>query len=132
MLIPTPPKYVKRHRPLKKKVQFGPPPAALTLVEASFATDDYVSVRLTFDRAVDAGALNGAQITVGIAEYGYLYNATGTVYVIDPATIDIILVQIGGYEGEADELNATALSGIVAVDDGGTWAGIANAELPIG
>jgi len=132
MLIPTPPKYVKRHRPLKKKVQFGPPPAALTLVEASYGVDEDIRLRLTFDRAIDAAGIVGTQITVGIQEYGYLYNATGMVIVIDPATIDIVLVQIGGFEGEADELNATALSGIVAVDDGGTWAGIANAELPIG
>ena len=103
---------------------------ALTLVEGSFATDDYVSVRLTFDRAVDASGLDGTQITLGVQEFGYLYNATGAVVVLDPATIEITCVQIGGFEGEESVLNATALSGIVAVDDGGAWAGANDLPLP--
>jgi len=126
-----PPPIPFRGRKLHRAQGTAPaPPAALVLVEASYGVDEDIRLRLTFDRPIDSAGINGTQITVGIAEYGYLYNATGTVYVIDPATIDIILVQIGGYEGEADELSATALSGIVAYDDGGTWAGVTDLALP--
>ena len=130
MLTPVPPIYRKRRGRAKASGANPTPPLALTLVEASFATDDYVSVRLTFDRAVDATGIDGTQITLGVNEFGYLYNATGAVVVLDPQTIEITCVQIGGFEGEQSVLNATALSGIVAVDDGGAWAGVNDLALP--
>ena len=120
-----------RHRRKRRALASQPPPpVALTLLEASYGIDEDIRLRLTFDRAIDASGIVGTQITVGIQEYGYLYNATGLVIEIDPATIDIILVQIGGFEGEHDELNATAGSGIVADNDGGTWAGVSGLALP--
>jgi len=115
----------------RRHVQFGASPVeALTLVEASYGVDEDIRLRLAFDRAIDASGIVGTQITVGIQEYGYLYNATGLVITIDPATIDIVLMQIGGFEGEHDELNASASSGIVADNDSGTWAGVTDLALP--
>jgi hypothetical protein len=106
------------------------PPAALTLVESSWAVDEDVRLRLTFDRAIDASGLDGAQITVGIADLGILWKATGLVIAIDPATIDVILVVFSGWMEPSTLLNASALSGIVAIDDGGTWAGVTDLALP--
>jgi hypothetical protein len=134
MLIFPPPKKFPRRRlvgkPSRRPSPPTPPPVALTLVEGSFATDDYVSVRLTFDRAIDASGLVGTAITLGVQEFGYLYNATGAVVMLDPNTIEITCVQIGGFEGEQSLLNATSATGIAAVDDGGTWAGVTDLALP--
>ena len=129
-MLSIPPAIYKKRRGQSKKPKKAPPaPVGLTLVEASFATDDYVSVRLTFDRAVDASGIDGTQITLGVNEFGYLYNATGAVVVLDPQTIEITCVQIGGWEGD-NILNATSGTGIVAVDDGGTWDGVMDLALP--
>ena len=46
-----------------RKAPPAPPPAALTLVSASFDLDDF-SVLLAFDRAVDAAGLDPAAITL--------------------------------------------------------------------
>jgi len=116
----------------KRKVQFGPPPTpplALQLVEASFDTADGVYLRLTFDRAIDASGLNGSAIQLGVNEFGYLYNATGGFEMYAPEIINILMVQTGGWEG-GDVMNATGATGIVAVDDGGVWAGVSDLALP--
>jgi hypothetical protein len=128
MLIPLPPKSHRRRVRLKATAA-NPPPTALTLVEASFDTVDGVYLRLTFDRAIDASGLNGSAIQLGVNEFGYLYDATGPFEMYAPETINILMVQIGGYEGD-DILNATSASGIVAVDDGGAWAGVTDITLP--
>ena len=53
---------------------------------------------------------------------------TGTV--LNPATIQIFLEQIGSPTMSDVELWATAASGIVATNDGGTWAGVTALVLP--
>ena len=40
------------------------------------------------------------------------------------------LVEVGPYAGFGHRLTASAATGIVAVDDGGTWAGIVDQSLP--
>jgi len=99
------------------------------LVAASFDTADGVYLRLTFDRAIDASALVGTAITLGVNEFGYLYDATGPFEMYAPEIVNILMVQIGGYEGE-DILNATSATGIVAADDGSPWAGVNDLALP--
>jgi hypothetical protein len=132
MLIRTPPKYVKRHRPLKKKPQFGPPPAVLTLVEASYSTDDGALVRLKFDRAIDIAGIDEGQIGVrdGLFLHQQLVGNAGGVVVIDPQTIDVYLTATGAYAGADQLLTATGATGIVAVDDGAAWAGVSDLALP--
>jgi hypothetical protein len=90
-----------------------------------------VSVSLTFDRPIDIAALAGAQITVDDgAVAGILYAATGVATLTGPQTVRIELVEVGVSGDPGTRLTASAASGIVAVDDGGTWGGVADLSLP--
>jgi hypothetical protein len=126
LLIPTIPFIGKRRKPQT------PPPAALTLVEASYSTDDGALVRLKFDRAIDIAGIDESQIGVkdGLSLHQQLVGNAGGVVVIDPQTIDVYLVASGAYAGADQLLTATGATGIVAVDDGGTWAGVSDLALP--
>jgi hypothetical protein len=88
------------------------------------------SVTLAFDRAVDASAYDPAAITVqdGVYAGGLFVGSAATV--INPTTIQVFLEQIGSPTVPDVELSATALTGIVATDDGGAWAGVTNLVLP--
>ena len=102
---------------------------ALNLVAATY--EEVVSVSLTFDRPIDIAALSGGQITVDDgAVAGILYAATGVATLTDPQTVRIELIEVGVSTGPGTRLTASAASGIVAVDDGGTWAGASDVELP--
>jgi hypothetical protein len=106
------------------------PPAALTLVSATYDIETE-SVILAFDRAVDAAAYDPAAITVQDGVYaGGLFVGSGPATVINPTTIQVFLEQIGSPTVSDVELSATAATGIVATDDGGTWAGVTNVVLP--
>jgi hypothetical protein len=50
--------------------------------------------------------------------------------VVDPKTVQVDLANVDTYPGEDDELFADADNGIVAVDDGRTWAGTSGTGLP--
>ena len=50
--------------------------------------------------------------------------ANGPVTVISPTTIQIALTHDGNISTATLLLDATSATGIVAVDDGGTWAGV--------
>jgi hypothetical protein len=107
-----------------------PPPVALALVSATYDIDDG-SVVLTFDRAVDAAELDASAITVDDGVYqGGFFVGSGPATVVNPTTIKIFLEVIGGPTVSDVELSATGASGIVAVDDGGTWAGVTGLVLP--
>jgi hypothetical protein len=103
---------------------------SLVLVSATYDIETE-SVVLAFDRAVDAAAYDPAQITVQDGIYaGGLFGGSGPASVINPTTIEVSLEQIGSPTVPDVELSATALTGIVAVEDGGTWAGVTNLVLP--
>jgi len=107
-----------------------PPPAALTLVAATYDIETE-SVVLTFDRAVDASAYDPAAITVQDGVYaGGSFVGSGPATVVSPTTIQVFLEQIGSPTVSDVELSATAATGIVAVDDGGTWGGVTALVLP--
>ena|SRR5690242_4642053 len=119
-----------RQRPAGAKEQVTPPPLALTLVSATYDTDDF-SVALVFDRAVDASGLNAAAITVDDGVYAAgSFVGSGPATVVNPTTIKVFLEEVGGPTVPDVELTATGASGIVAVDDGGTWAGVTGLVLP--
>jgi len=123
MLIPTFKKY--RKRPPRTRGTSSAAPPGLTLVSAAYDGGDS-SVILTFDRAVDISAFDGSAISLvsGTTLFG------GTTAALDgDAIVEITLVPIGSASGPL-RLSATASSGIVAVDDGGTWAGCSDMGLP--
>jgi hypothetical protein len=60
---------------------------------------------------------------------GWRYVGTGVASLPGPASVVIALAEDGSAEGPT-ALTATAATGIVAADDGGTWAGVGGLELP--
>ena len=107
-----------------------PPPLALTLVSATYDIETE-SVVLAFDRAVDASAYDPAAITVQDGEFAAgLFVGSGPAEVVNPTTIQVFLEQIGSPTVSDVELSATAATGIVATDDGGTWGGVTGLVLP--
>jgi hypothetical protein len=123
MLINPPPLY--RKRPGRVKQQ-----APLVLTGASYNSSGLYIV-LQFDRAVNSAGLNGTQIRVDDQPDGSWYLATGTVIVVGPNSIRVLLTLGGSTSGSADLLNAGAGNGIVAANDGGAWAGVTNFALSV-
>ena len=105
-------------------------PVALTLVGAELVIgDDDVSLRLTFDRAVNAAGMDASQITAeDTGGTGWSYVGTGAGSVEGDAVI-VPLAQNGSASGP-ERMSATAMTGIVAADDGGTWSGVTDLGLP--
>jgi hypothetical protein len=129
MLTPSVPRFQKRYMPPKGRTAEAPP-LALTLVSASYDSDDF-SVTLAFDRAVDASGLDAAAVTVDDGEFAAgRFVGSGPATVINPTTIKVFLEEVGGPTVPDVELSATAARGIVGVDDGGTWAGVTGLVLP--
>jgi hypothetical protein len=113
----------------KRRLNETAAPAALTLVGAWF--DDTGFLTLAFDRAIDISAMDGDAMVVNapiVTENEYV--ATGPAVLEDPATVRISVVEIGPASGDAVVLTAGADNGIVAVEDGAAWAGVAELELP--
>jgi hypothetical protein len=102
-------------------------PLALQSVEY-FAGE---SITLQFDRAIDVSHFDGSQVTImdaGATQMTYL--ASNSTTQPDPTQVTLTLVAQGPYTGDTNLMDATALTGIVAVDDGGTWPGVT--DYPIG
>ena len=129
--IPT---FIPR-KPIRYRQKAGGPkeqaaPVALTLVSATYDVDTQ-SVTLTFDRAVNVAAFAPTAVTLQDGIYtGGSFVGSGPATVINPTTIQVFLEQIGSPTVSDVELSATASTGIVAADDGGTWAGVTNVVLP--
>lgn len=86
---------------------------------------------MAFDRAVDVSAFDGSQLTVDDEPNGNRYDGAGGAFTLTPTVIEVGLVAIGtSGPGPQALLDATALTGIVAQDDGGTWAGVTGLVLP--
>src|SRR4051812_8121082 len=129
MLI-IPPLPSRRHR--KGGPSAPPPVAALVLAAAALIVDseNNVFVRLTFDRAIDVGGLDAAQVTVDDESgAGWAYAGTGVASTPDASSV-IIALAITVPASGVTRLNATNATGIVAVDDGGTWGGATDLGLP--
>ncbi len=104
-------------------------PAALTLIAATY--QDSTAIVLTFDRAIDISGLVGNQIVVDDgAITGVRWEANGAATLVNPATVEIGLVDFASAAGPTTVLNAGPGNGIVATDDGGTWGGVTDVELP--
>ena len=130
-MLSTPPFRKHRGHPVRRGQESPPaPPVALTLASASYDTDEF-SVTLVFDRAVDAAGLDPAAITLQDGEFAVgSFVGSGPATPVNPTTIKVFLEEIGGPTASDVELTATASTGIVAVDDGGTWGGVTGLVLP--
>src|SRR5689334_15469423 len=130
MLTPVIPKFRKRRGRVKPARQAPPtPPAPLTLVSAHYGAGDWL--RLQFDRNINIDDVDGSQIIVDDdAETGDRFDCTAGAELIGPATVQFSLNRIGSASESGEHLTASATSGIVAVNDGGTWAGVSDLALP--
>ena len=107
-----------------------PPPQTLVLMSAYYDENEAI-LTLAFDRAVDASGLAAAQITVTDGSFNsHTYAGSGPAAIVSPTTIQITLAITGAAAAGPVTMDASAASGIVAVDDGGTWAGVSELGLP--
>ena len=103
---------------------------ALVLVAATYDVG-IPSVTLTFDRAINIGAFNGASVVVDDqADSGNQYQGTGGAIHAGPTGIEIVLADPTPASGSGTTLTVTGANGIVASGDGGTWAGVTALALP--
>jgi hypothetical protein len=87
---------------------------------------------LVFDRAIDASGFVAGQVIVADGSFlDVRYGGVGPATVEGPARISVALEYLApAPPAPAVTLTASALTGLVAVDDGGTWAGVNELELP--
>jgi hypothetical protein len=129
MVVQKVPKFHKPHARTKWKPPAPTPPPGVALVLISADYHSGIDVVLSFDRAIDVSAFDPSQITM-VDVFPHKTFTGGSTSIIDPLTVRIWLVETGPYGGSAHTLTATAATGIVAVDDGGTWAGVTDLNLP--
>ena len=134
MLTNTPPKFVKRKKPLKSKDGATPtPPPVLgpVLVAASYGPNVGPTLILTFDRAINIDDFNGGAIFVSDGQFNFTrYNAGGTVSLDNPTTLRVTLAIFDEFEAPGVSLNTVGDTGIVAADDDEPWSGVTDLALP--
>ena len=103
---------------------------APVLIAAVYSEVD-LFIQLTFDRAIDFSDFDGTQISVfDPVDNNQWFRATGNVSSVSADSLEAELVSMGAYSGETIHLDATALSGIVALYGGGAWNGVMGLVLP--
>ena len=131
MLTLPPPPFRKHRRPPRRRPPVAAPTLPLNLVAASYTIDEFVTLTLTFDRAIDISGLDGTVIFVRDGDETHtLWHGTGGAELLGPAIVQITLNEFDPESVPGIVLSASATSGIVAVDDGGQWAGASNLPLP--
>ena len=120
------PKIEFRRKPKKRQ----PVARALTLTAAAFNADD-LYVTLTFDRAIDIAGIDVGQFHVFDGVFNNRsYVGDGTATLQGPAIVRVAVTELGATGAGVITMTAGATNGIVAEDDGGTWAGVENLTLP--
>ena len=129
MLLPATPHY-RRRRGRTTRTPPAPVTPALALVGASYDSGQG-SVTLAFNRPVNVAGYQDGQVKVndGVTHLSE-FNANGPGGLLDPNTVQFSLESDGPSTVSDVRLNATALNGIVAADDGEPWAGVSNLALP--
>ena len=122
------PRKVPQRRPRAHAPQT--PPQTLVLVSANY--DETVPVlTLIFDRAIDATAFVASQVSVSDGSFNMgVYGGVGPATMDAPTRITVPLVRLSDTPLAPTTLSASALTGLRAVDDGGTWAGVSGLGLP--
>ena len=99
------------------------PAAPLVLVAAAYDENDAI-VFLTFDRPVNVAAFDGSAVFLGDPTFNNTaYAGTSPASLDAPTIVRVVLTATGPYFNTEVDLNVGAGNGIVAADDGGTWAG---------
>lgn len=128
MLKVPPIPFIRRRRARRSPTQA---PAALVLQAAEMINFEPPVLRVRFDRAIDVSAIDVGQITVNYPSGpGFEYVGEEVTGAPDPETFELAMTELGSATGSQDVLNATGATGIVAVDDGGTWPGVTELLLP--
>jgi hypothetical protein len=107
----------------------GPVVVPLTLASATYSVLAQ-TLTLSFDRAIDIDAIDGSAISVEDQPNGLKWNATGGATLLSATTVRLLLVEIDSATGSQVLMTATSANGIVAVDDGASWAGVSDLALP--
>ena len=103
--------------------------APLVLVSVDYEPDE-PGVNLVFDRAIDISAIDVSAFAIADGNIvGCLWTGTGTPYLPAPNWVQIVLVRGADFSADDVRLTVGAGNGIVAGDDGGTWAGCAGLVL---
>ena len=130
MLITPPPNVRKKYGKMKPLSTVLTPP--LTLV-SSYYDDTVLEVYMTFDRSIDAsGYQPGAFVLVDGDINNQTYVGNEYEVVLGGTTLRIQLTVMGSASGPDVELSVASGNGIVAADDGATWAGVSGLVLPFG
>ena len=124
---PTPARIFRKPQPKATAA----PPAPLTLVSASFDPDG-PEVYLTFDREIDTTGLVVGAFVVDDGPDGHQLVGFEEPVFVSPTEVSVLMHITGSASGDDVVLNVAAGNGIVAVDDGGTWAGVSGVVLPFG
>jgi uncharacterized protein (DUF2141 family) len=125
MLVDSPAPYRPRRR-----IRNAPTAPPLTLVSADYNESD-ATLTLQFDRAINSAGINTAAFTLHDGLYdNTTYHGASSVTVINPTTIQLSLIAVGSYSVAVVTMDATPNSGIVAMNNGGTWPGATNLILP--
>ena len=122
--------FIRRRRRRPSPAGEPVPPVALTLISASY-DEGATTLTLTFDRAIDIAGIDGSFILLRDGSGAeMLYDASGEAVLTGPASVELTLVAVEGDSTPGVVLSVSPENGIVAVDDGGTWDGVAELALP--
>ena len=125
LILPPTPAFITHKR---KPAAVAPP---LVLVAATYDTD-VLSVFLTFDRAIDIASIDVGAFIVHDGEDGNIVAGFGTPDMGAPNQVLVYMEWVGDYGGWQILMTAGPGNGIVAADDGGTWAGVTDLGMPFG
>jgi hypothetical protein len=98
------------------------------LVGASFSPVTAI-LRLSFNKPVDVSGIFPGNLIVDDAASGAKWEGVGAA-MVNPSTVDVEMSELFPQAFADTRLNAQPPTGIVAVDDGGTWPGVTDVPLP--
>jgi hypothetical protein len=117
------------HRRARAAASVPPPAAALMLVGASFSPVTTI-LRLSFNKPVDVEGIFPGNLQVNDGASDIQWEGQGPVTLVDPSTVEVGMFEIQAQAYPDTRLSAAEPTGIVAVEDGEPWAGVADLLLP--
>jgi len=132
MLTISSTKYRKGHRRIEDVSTVAPPvPVGPPVLVAASYDPTALKLTLGFDRAIDVSRFDGSQVTANDGAYNLkAYSAANSPTLSDAMTVVIGLIEVSWTEVGDVFMNASPVTGIVAMDDGSAWAGVTDLVLP--